>query len=447
MKFLNKLIQYTFSIGLFMLPLKIDTLVYQADWYGGLFNPYLSIFLNASEILILLSGLFFIIAKFIKKEKLSIGDKTLTLSLLLLVSLAVLSLIISPHSDEVLKFLLSVKLLELLIIYLLIVNKIIKVGDLLLIFIFSVSFQAIIAILQFSTQSNLGLSIIGESPITRYDPATARFFIDEIPIMRPYGTFSHPNILSAYLLTGLFFGVLLWNKIKKTIIYSLTALLILATLLSFSRVTVFALIISSFIYFIYFMRGVKLQKYLTIFIVSFALILEVILFWAFRIFNILNDNSVNERIDGYITATKVFLDHPFGVGFGLYTDYMDKISNTKLLPWEYSPPHNIFFLFLNEVGFIGLIALVSITIICILKIKKKNLVFQDKGEIHIWRVYILLTISFLLIGMFDHFLFSLEPGRYLMIINYALLSLYIVDKNNISKIKMAKLSQQNLDAH
>jgi len=70
-------------------------------------------------------------------------------------------------------------------------------------FLCSSFFQSIVAILQFAQQKSLGLKILAESPLNLASIGIAKININNIPIIRSYGTVGHPNILSAYLLVSL----------------------------------------------------------------------------------------------------------------------------------------------------------------------------------------------------------------------------------------------------
>ena len=101
-----------------------------------------------------------------------------------------------------------------IIFYILLVNKILPIRDLIKLLVFTMGFQAIIGILQFSFQSDLGLSFLGENLLNKYNPQVAKFFYKETAILRSYGTFPHPNIFSAYLLISVLLLLVIWKELS-----------------------------------------------------------------------------------------------------------------------------------------------------------------------------------------------------------------------------------------
>src|SRR3989344_6195057 len=59
--------------------------------------------------------------------------------------------------------------------------------------------QSVVAFLQFRFQHEVGLKILGESPINVNMPGVAETIITNAAVLRVYGTTPHPNILAAYL--------------------------------------------------------------------------------------------------------------------------------------------------------------------------------------------------------------------------------------------------------
>ena len=52
-------------------------------------------------------------------------------------------------------------------------------------------------------------------------------------------------------------------------------------------------------------------------------------------------------------------DYRLGVGVRHYTLDIEKVAAEKLLPWEFQPVHNTYFLMLNETGVQGLLVLLA----------------------------------------------------------------------------------------
>lgn len=75
--------------------------------------------------------------------------------------------------------------------------------------------QAAIAILQYIQQKSLGLRIIGESVLERDLPGVAKILVDGEKVIRPYGTFGHPNVLGGFLVFSLSVTLLLYLLRRK----------------------------------------------------------------------------------------------------------------------------------------------------------------------------------------------------------------------------------------
>jgi hypothetical protein len=102
--------------------------------------------------------------------------------------------------------------------------------------------------------------------------------------------------------------------------------------------------------------------------------------------------------------------HPLGVGFNRYTLFLEEILGTAIKPWEYQPVHNIFLLIGAEMG---TVALIIITILLAIFIKKT---FHQK------QIFILL-IAIISLGLFDHYLLSLNQGNYLIVLVFTIMAM------------------------
>ncbi len=147
----------------------------------------------------------------------------------------------------------------------------------------------------------------------------------------------------------------------------------------------------------------------------------------------------------------------FGSGPGTFifqiNSYLDKDSTyQKPEPWQYQPAHNVYLLIISEIGIVGFIILALFIIkimICNYKIIKKPLnkrfpldnnsnnfpiVSRETISVNLGRElnYYLLSIliSFLFIGLFDHFFWTLQQGRLTF---WLVLGLMLASSNVISR--------------
>ena len=323
---LNKLTKFFFGLAIFTLPLQINLLVFQAEWGRGFINPYTSIYFSITELLLLIAGILFFIHA---KRPLKTGHKTFFLLLLGLILIASGSLLLSPYSDPTFHILLFIKLLELMLFYLLIVNKVLRPKDILEILIASMVFQALLAIFQVSFQHSLGLSFLGEPNLSTETAHIARLTLGDLTIIRGYGTFSHPNILGGFLVVSLLCSLLFSPHLKheRKIFILIQFLGLFAT---FSRSALFAFMVAVIIITIWYLHKIK-SKLIPIGLISLFSI-ELLFLAISRGINIFQDPAFLERLEGYKSAFNMFLAHPFGVGFQHFTLFLDEASSSALMP-------------------------------------------------------------------------------------------------------------------
>jgi O-antigen ligase len=432
---LNKFTKIFFGLAIFTLPLQLNLLTYQAEWGRGFINPYTSIWFSITEFFLLISAILFFIH--IKKEKkeIQIGHKIFFLLMIGMILISTASILISPFSDPTFHILLFAKLLELVLFYLLIVNKVLKPRNLLEIFIVSMSIQAVLAIFQVLSQHSLGLSILGEPYLAENVAHIARFTFGGIEVIRGYGTFSHPNILGGFLTVSLLCSLLFSPHLKheRKILILIQFLGLLST---FSRSALLAFMISVIIITFWYLHKIKNTKNRLIPLGLISLFTIELLFLAVsRGINILADPAFLERIEGYKAAINMFLAHPFGVGFQHFTLFLDESTNSALMPWDYQPVHNLFLLSLSEAGIIGFILATGITIFAIKKLHRKTKKLLSKERLFKKRIFLVIVISFFVISMFDHYLITIEQGRILLAIIFAIISAFLANPRHILPIR------------
>jgi len=121
----------------------------------------------------------------------------------------------------------------------------------------------------------------------------------------------------------------------------------------------------------------------------------------------------------------------FGSGLGTYIFQIDDFVRNKeinqiLQPWQYQPAHNIYLLFASEVGAIGLIFFFLFMVYVILgsiKIVSRETIL-DIRKLNYFLIAIL--VSFLFIGLFDHYFWTLQQGRLMF---WLILGLILVGSN------------------
>jgi len=286
-------------------------------------------------------------------------------------------------------------------------------------------FQALIALRQFAQQGSLGLRWLTESPLGSEINGVAKIVVENLTFIRPYGSLPHPNVLAVFLFVSIFFVYYLWLRRKHSFFVNCSLiviyfLLFFALLLTFSRIIIFVFLLSSLIYLIFsFWQARRDDKELSkkIFGLFLLLIVLCLVFFVLarpeasaRLSFSLEDQSVTLRQFYNQASFSLIHDSPWqGVGLGNFVWEM-KEALPLLNDWVHQPVHNIYLLISSEVGLIGLIVFLMFLYRLLRQSKKEN--------------YILFIIVFCLffIGLFDHFLWTLQQGQLMFWLILGLLS-------------------------
>jgi O-antigen ligase len=319
-----------------------------------------------------------------------------------------------------------------------------KCGIAKLFVVFSV-IESIIGFLQFYKQASLGLYKLGESHLSASTYNVAKLVVDGHTYIRAYGTFPHPNLLSAFLVTGVLLSIFLFISTNKKwqILWGISIFInILGLTITFSRGAYLALTIGLFIYFGFFFslllrRGVRgevavLKLLMTIAILIVSTAFSFLLFRSFLLTRVtISDNAVVERIEYNKIGLNMIQANPiFGVGAGESVLHMEQYADKPLEPWQKQPIHNYFLLSAAELGLPGALILIWILIshffrilnLDILKLFRNCLPAGKAGKLEIRNLQLgllqltTLTIlfSFLILMMFDHYFYTLQQTQLLL---------------------------------
>ena len=314
------------------------------------------------------------------------------------------------------------------------------------------SLEAVIALVQFARQAPVGLFRLGEQHVGPSVLGIAKIVSGGTTFIRAYGTFPHPNPLSAFLVTGIFivlYLLLTSPATKFKILYSILLLLnILGLTVAFSRGAYLALASGLVIFFatIFYKRFVIARSLPTgqagasdeaishkKEIASAALAMTIVLvsilisFFIFKPFLLtratFSDQSTVDRKFYDFTGVKMAIKNPiFGVGLGESLLHMEQYSGKTLPPWDKQPPHNYFILAAAEMGIPSALILLWIFLSSLWKI-----IHKLKSEIHLeFTPYSLLLTTilctFLLLMLFDHYFYTLDQTQLLLWLILALIS-------------------------
>jgi O-antigen ligase len=286
-------------------------------------------------------------------------------------------------------------------------KKIIKIKTVIFPLALSALFEGFLAIAQFLNKGSLGsiLYFLGERSFNGQTPGIANASVAGNLILRPYGTFSHPNVLAGFLLIVI--SLILFRKYKLNLFYGASLVIFsIALLVTLSRTAIllFAIII--------FLKTVLLYKeklYQKKFLFSLLAIMIIILYFVFLspfslrfLESPLGDISVTQRESLANAALAMFLKNPlFGVGVNNFLVNLPSFlsQRTTLL---IQPVHNIYLLILAETGITGFLLSIAVIILAFKNIyNKKNLLIG------------LLFFEVLFLGFFDHYFLTLQQGQLL----------------------------------
>lgn len=293
--------------------------------------------------------------------------------------------------------------------------------------------QAFLALVQFWQQVVVGNKWLG---IAEHLPTVAGSIIVEDVHgrwLRSYGSFQHPNILGGFLTIALVLALYLlissYNSSRRRIaIVALSiTVLTLGLLVSFSRSAWFAVVVVVAMTILWILRTKHLYRFQIIALLLSAVCIPVVLFGATYSDAIgsrlwpqtdLEYNSLDLRVTFIEQARQVFSHHWLvGTGIGNYTHGVHAIVNNSWPGWYYQPVHNIFILPFVELGVIGgllfLYSAVLVTRLCLQYRKSFNVFFVS-----------LCAIVVAIIGIADHYFWTLYPGITMLLVILALLLQY-----------------------
>lgn len=232
--------------------------------------------------------------------------------------------------------------------------------------------QAQWAVLQFTLQHDLGLSILGEPRLSPAIAGVAKFTFEDTKIIRGYGPYLHANALAGAMLAGLVllsYMALVMTREKfiqfevRVFFLSVYVCLLLALLISFSRLAYLgfaALVVCSLA--LVFSRRLMALRSLRPY--GITLLVCAILFSGLLAGRLADpaDQASTERLRGYEWYGRLFTPQIFwrGMGVGNYERHLYSFLMVERLsfhPWEIAPIHSALLLALVEVGLLPLFGL------------------------------------------------------------------------------------------
>jgi len=263
-----------------------------------------------------------------------------------------------------------------------------------------------LAIAQFLLDHSVGglFYYVGERTFSSQTPGIAHVIINGDKILRPYASFPHPNVLAGFLVAAIAFVLsqLTFTEVKKKLKYSLPLLFIsCGVFLTFSRAATISLL------FIYVLWILKSKKYTSVLIGGIlAFFIYILTPAGNHLFStVLTEDAVVKRIFLLNAGITLFTKNIFiGIGPGHFLPSLSTLFPTLTLSFL-QPVHSLFLLFLVELGIIGVL-FGSYILRKIMKLRSFHFSLQ--------------SISFLgviaILGGLDHYLWTLQQGRLILVI-------------------------------
>jgi len=462
----KRLEQILFYLLLFAIPLQVRKILYYPEF---LFNEWQAVSVYATDLLLIILFLFWAYVRFTKKYHVSSimyqggfrsfipNTKYLIhkCDFFLIAFIVVAGLSIFKSSAQYLSVYHFIKLVEFVLFYFYIKNYAIYRFSILgssLALIAGGVVQSIVAIIQFLKQSSIGLGIVGESVIGPNMRGVAVFynFAGE-KIMRAYGTLPHPNILATYLFLAIFAFYFIYiyyglyhdkpeylKKLDKPLLIAYFILLV-GLFATFSRVVLLLWVLGFVIRAVAVMKRqawrdlfikdlfnrVRLKNILIVGLL--AIVIFGGLYWDESISRVLispADESVRLRVY-YAEESLGSSFNLFGVGIGNFVNWL-MVKDPGLMRYFYQPVHNIYLLIYSEVGILGIISFFLFLFYLI-----KDFILRNKFQRFYHLSFFVVFCSILFIGLFDHFLLTLQQGGLMFWLVLAMLSSMDMSKNRI----------------
>jgi len=313
--------------------------------------------------------------------------------------------------------------------------------------IFGGTIQVLIAVSQFIINKSLGVKFLGESILGHNLPGVAKFTIDGVKHIRPYGTFPHPNILAGFLLAPIMilFGLIaerlqknrsrltvshetIVGRFSTPILVILLIFLFFGLFITFSRSALIAIALGGLIFW---WQKLKLLSWRLKRLLLTSLILLLFLGGYFvsqtKLNFIFSEQSLEERNIYLNVSHETIASHPVsGLGMGQFVS-REFFLHPDLPGWQYQPVHNVYLLIASELGIIGL----ALFLLFILTTSIKYCFINYLSNLLTKKPYCIIILSFFIISFFDHYFWDIKQGMIIFTIPFIL---HVASRQDARKI-------------
>lgn len=270
-------------------------------------------------------------------------------------------------------------------------------------FSFALLFQSALGLYQFYAQKPLfAYPVLGETQFVTAMKGVAQVDWLGKKMVRAYGTTPHPNVLGAFLVLGILTVSQTTTKNKNARII-LILLSLCGLFFTFSRSAWLVLGLLGF--FLWWQKG----RWRGLWFLSLGLILIATVHFFPWVYQQGQSPAWQERLFLIKTSLRTWQQAPlFGVGLGNSLIDLQKQGGLQGDFRFLQPVHNIYCLLLSEAGLFGLSAFLVFLF----------LIWHDarKDRSPFW----LLFPAVLLLGLFDHYWFTLQQGALLLFLSFGM---------------------------
>lgn len=278
--------------------------------------------------------------------------------------------------------------------------------------------ESAIAFLQLVRQGSLGglFYFLGERSFTALTPGIANASVGGELVLRPYATFSHPNMLGGYLVVGMLLvaSLLKANTTRNRIVLSVSLVFgTMALAASLSRVAIATLALSGFVTLIAINRKkIGKQVLVSVVIVAASFLLAILFFPAIftRILSFPVDQSFTQRAMLARESLKIIALAPLlGVGLNNFIPLLPFVARQGVV---LQPVHNIYLLVAAETGGVGFFAGILSLAMVVRRLWhswQKDIVEEKSMLFFVGLAMFALLFS----GFFDHYFLTLQQGQLL----------------------------------
>lgn len=288
----------------------------------------------------------------------------------------------------------------------------------LLLFALPLVAESVLAIAQFYLQHSVNgiMYFFGERAFTIQTPGIAKAALNGDLVLRPYGTFSHPNVLAGFLLIGMliFTYGLYTNQIRKKLLFGVLVggINTIALFLTMSRtVLVLAILMTLCWLFVWLKKRMTAIRVMGVLVGALFIGILAVGTSPFgsRFTSLaLTDEAIVHRQSLLLAALGMVRDYPlFGVGLHNFLPMLPSYAMATNVILFLQPVHNIFFLIAAETGLVGFGVVLGFLW------KTLQRIWQKKSK-HSRVFYLLLIATICILGMVDHYFLTLQQGQLLL---------------------------------